>query len=120
MTEDLELKIVSGPPAYARHTDKPVEHITLQRADGEIMGYIYCNDDDDAAGWVPRAGASPEASNDASFWIRILQDARKRGLKPSEALDAMMRTANPKSHVVAGSRTRSENLDSLRALAAAA
>jgi hypothetical protein len=117
MVEDLELRIVGGPPRYARDTDKAVEHITLRRAGGELMGYIYGNDEDDAAGWVAQAGASPEAWNDAAFWIRMLQDAKARGLKPSEALNELLQAANPASQIVPGSRATSANLDALRALA---
>ncbi|HEV8146923.1 MAG TPA: hypothetical protein VGP79_11100 [Bryobacteraceae bacterium] len=117
MTEDLELRVVSGPPKYTSRTDKPVDHITLQTTAGEVMGYIYVNDDDDAAGWCPHAGASPTAQNHAAFWIRILLDFKKRGLKPSAALDQMLRTTHPRSHVVTGSRTTSTNLAELKVLA---
>ena len=118
MTEDLELHVVSGPPKYTSRTDKPVDHITLQTTAGEVMGYIYVNDDDDAAGWHPHIGASPTAQNHAAFWMRILLDFKKRGLKPSAALDQMLRTTHPSSHVVPGSRTTSTNLAALKLLAA--
>ncbi len=117
MTEDLEMREVSGPPKYTSRTDRPVEHVTLRTTAGEVMGYIYVNDDDDAAGWQSQAGSSPAAQNHASFWLRILHDAKKLGLKPSAALDEMLRATDPSSHVVAGSRTTSINLAALKALA---
>lgn len=114
MTEDLEIRIVSGPALYTTATAKAVEHITLRRAGGEVMGFIYGNDEDDAAGWVAREGASPEAWNDAAFWMRMLRDAKGRGIKPSQALDEMLLANNPRSHVVPGSRTVSASLDELK------
>ena len=117
MTEDLQLREVSGPPRYTSRTNGPVEHITLRRTSGEVMGYIYFNDDDDAAGWQARAGASPDAWNDAASWIRILRDAKVRGLKPTEALGELLKAVNPRSHIVPGSRATSANLTALRVLA---
>lgn len=117
MTEDLELRVVSGPPRYASATGGAVEHITLQRADGEVMGFLYFNDEDDAAGWVARTGASPEAWNDAAYWVRILRDCKGRGLKPSEALGEMLLATNPRSFIVPGSRGVCESLEELRVLA---
>lgn len=117
MTEDLELRVVSGPPAYAARTSKPVEHITLKRTAGEVMGYIYFNDDDDAAGWVAQAGASPEAWNDAAFWTRILRESKASGLKPTEALRELFAATNSRSHIVPGSRSTSPSLAALKAIA---
>ncbi len=117
MTEDLEMQQVSGPPRYTSRTNGPVEHITLMTTKGELMGYIYANDEDAAAGWQAAARASPAAQNLAAPWIQMLCDAKKRGLKPGAALDEMLRTAIPNSYVVPGSRKTSENLDALKKLA---
>ena len=119
MTEDMELRQVSGPPRYTSRTNGPVEHITLATNQGELMGYIYANDEDAAAGWQAAARASPAAQNLAAPWIRMLHDARKRGLKPSAALDEMLRAAHPNSHVVPGSRKTAASLDVLKKLAGA-
>jgi hypothetical protein len=113
------LREVTRPPRYTSRPHKPVEHITLRTTAGEVMGYIYINDDDDAAGWQPQAGASPTAQNHVAYWVRILLDHKKRNLKPSAALDAMLRAANPNSHIVPGSRTTSPSLAALKALAGA-
>lgn len=117
MTEDLELQIVSGPPRYTSQTTGPVEHITLERANGEPMGYIYANDADDAAGWVAFANASSDAWNDAAFWIIRLQKAKARSLTPTQALDELLTTTTPGSRVIPGSRATSPSLDALKALA---
>ena len=113
------MREVSGPPRYTSRTDKPIEHITLRTTGGEVMGYIYINDEDDAAGWQPQSGASPTAQNHAGFWVRILLDSKKRGLKPSAALDEMFRASNSNSNIVPGSRSTSPNLAALKALAGA-
>ncbi|MEO8027866.1 MAG: hypothetical protein ABI823_15385, partial [Bryobacteraceae bacterium] len=84
---------------------------------GEVMGYIYVNDEDDAAGWCPHAAASPAAQNLAAFWLRILRDFKKRGLPPSAALTEMLGTIHPDSRVVPGSHTTSPSLAALKALA---
>jgi len=117
MTEDLQPRITGGPPRYTTRTDKPVEHIALATKDGELMGYLYINDEDDAAGWEPAVGASPDAQNLAAPWGRMLQHAKARGLRPSAALDEMLRATLPRSHVVPGSRATSANLAELRRIA---
>jgi hypothetical protein len=117
MTEDLELREISGPPRYTSRTDKPVEHITLATKEGGIIGYIYANDEDEAAGWQAVAGASPDAQNLAAPWMRMLRDAKKRGLKPSAAFDEMLRATHPNSHIVRDSRRTSASLDALKQLA---
>jgi hypothetical protein len=119
MTEDLELRQIAGPPRYTSRTNGPVEHITLATNQGEIMGYIYANDEDTAAGWQADARASPDAQNLVAPWIRMLRDAKKRGLKPSAALDEMLLATHPDSHVVPDSRKASASLESLKQLASA-
>lgn len=117
MTEDLQMRIVSGPPHYTSRTEKPVEHVLLRTSEGERMGFIYVNDEDDAAGWQVYAGASPDAQNWAAPWIRILRDCKGRGLKPSAALELILQTTHPRSEVVPGSRATSANLAALAELA---
>lgn len=117
MTEDLELREISGPPRYTSRTDKPVEHVTLATQAGKRIGYLYANDEDEAAGWQPVAGASPDEQNLVAPWMRMLQNAKQRGLKPSAALDEMLRATLRNSHIVPGSRTTSASLDALKALA---
>lgn len=111
------MREVSGPPRYPSRTDKPVEHITLATKRGELMGYIYANDEDAAAGWHPVASASPDAQNLVAPWMRMLSDAKRRGLQPTAALDEMLGAIHPHSHVVPGSRQTSASLDVLKQLA---
>lgn len=117
MTEDLQPRLTGGPARYTSRTGKAVDHVLLRTSEGEVMGYIYVNDDDDAAGWQPRAGASPAAQNLAAFWMQTLCECKQRGLKPRAALDEILGTTHPGSHVVAGSLGRSVSLGALRELA---
>jgi len=119
MTEDLQPREISGPPRYTSRTSRPVAHITLGTQDGKPIGYFYANDEDGAAGWQPLAGASPDEQNLVAPWNRMLLDARKRGLKPSAALDEMVGATHRNSRIVPGSRTTSASLDALKALAGA-
>lgn len=114
LTEDLQ-PTVKGPAKYTSRTDKPVVHIALSDETGAVIGYIYANDDDDAAGWVPQAKATPAQQNLAPPWLAMLRDAKQRGIKPSAALDEML-TAEPanKTRAVAGSKQNSPSLDALK------
>ena len=118
MSEDLELRIVSGPPRYTSRTGNPVEHVKLVDANGALAGYFYANDEDSAAGWVPAASATPDQQNLAASWSRILHSGKARGLKPSEALDELLAASNPRSKLVANSRKKAASLTILRELAA--
>ena len=117
MSEDLELRIVSGPPRYTSRTDKPVEHLALADDQGNVIGYIYANDEDEAAGWQARPAAGFHAQNLVAPWIRMLHEAKRRSLKPSAALDELMGCSHPHTHIVPNSRQRSANLAALKELA---
>ena len=111
------MREIAGPPRYTSRTNKPVEHITLATQGGKRIGYFYANDEDEAAGWQPVAGASPDEQNLVAPWSRMLLDAKKRGLKPSAALDEMLRATHRNSVIVPARVTTSASLDALRALA---
>jgi hypothetical protein len=96
MTEDLQPRIAAGAPRYTSRTAKQVEHVALAKRSGERIGYLYANDEDDAAGWIAVAGLTPAGWNLATPWVRILHDA---------------------THVVPGSRTTSASLSTLRKIA---
>jgi hypothetical protein len=122
MSEDLEPRIVSGPPRYQSKTDKAVEYISLADGDDRVIGYFFANDEDDAAGWQGRAGVPPVSANLAAPWIRLLRDAKKRGLKPSAALDELIQrgtdyTDRPRTHIVSTSRQGAPSLAALREVA---
>jgi hypothetical protein len=124
MTEDLTLREVSGPPSYKGVTDKPVEYIAIANQSDVIVGYLYANDEDDVVSWQPRPAAGDDAHSTYYRWMMMLRDAKARGLKPSAALDELVRIGNdhpaePRSHVVAGSRQQAASLAALKEIAGA-
>src|SRR5204862_4791325 len=90
LTEDLQPREIAGPPRYRSRTDKAVECIAIADRQEVVIGYLYANDEDDAAGWQARPAAGVEAQNLAAPWIRRLRDAKQRGLRPTEALDELL------------------------------
>ena len=114
MTEDLQPRIVGGPPRYKKHTERAVTHIAFETPEGRRIGFVYINDEDDAAGWLPIAGADAAALNFATPWVPMLHRAKERGLKPSKALEELLRATNPYTRVVPGSLASSETLASLQ------
>ncbi|MFI6933114.1 hypothetical protein [Streptomyces sp. NPDC050287] len=85
--DDVHFNLVSGPPRYRNHTDKPVRCFTVvDKQDGAVLGWVWASDEDDAAAWQPRQAGGPRAANEGGFWIRRLRDAKERGLLPSQAL----------------------------------
>ncbi|MFG3660008.1 hypothetical protein [Streptomyces sp. NPDC047706] len=93
--EDVHFNLVSpGPPRYQNHTDKPVRYLTVvDKQDGVVLGYVWANDEDDAAAWEPRQVAGPRAFSEGSLWHARLEGAKGRGILPSQALAELL--ANP-------------------------
>lgn len=104
MSEDLQPRTLTGPPRYASRTDKPVEVLTLADHLGSVIGYLFANDEDSAAGWCPHPSASPAAQNLAGLWLLLLHGACERGLKPCTALDELQSVSRPDSHILPNSR----------------
>ncbi|GAA3478418.1 hypothetical protein [Streptomyces yanii] len=84
-----------------------------------MIGYVWANDEDDAAGWEVRTAGGDEAFNKGARWARKLHDAKARGIAPTAALAAMTQESDPtrSSHVVPGSLTEAPNADVIRRLA---
>ncbi|MFF2325502.1 MULTISPECIES: hypothetical protein [unclassified Streptomyces] len=120
LNEDLLFnKAPGGPPRYNRLSDKPVQYLTVASRDGEVIGYVWANDEDDAAGWLVRKAGGDEAFNKGSRWARKLHDAKARGITPTAALAEMVQESDTakSSHVVPGSLTEAPNVEVVRSLA---
>lgn len=103
--EDLQMKQVAGPVTYSRNTDGPVAYLRVADRDGTVIGYVWANDKDDAAGWVVPPGLSANAVNAGARWLRALRGGKARELAPTALLAELARGANDNelSHVVPGS-----------------
>jgi hypothetical protein len=120
LNEDLAFNAApEGPPRYSPTTDKPVRYLTIADRAGEVIGYAWANDEDDAAGWEVRKAGGDEAFNKGARWARRLHDAKARGVPPLSALAEMVRESDPAagSHVVPGSLTAAPNFDFVARLA---
>lgn len=119
ITEPLQFEEVAGPPRYARSTDKPVQYVTVANQQGAVLGYVWANDEDDAAGWKARQAGGDEAFNRGALYVSKLRDAKARGLSPTGALAELMRDTDPAnpSHVVPGSFKEASVLDVVKDLA---
>lgn len=118
--DDMQMRQVAGPAAYARRTERPVSYIAVADRTGTVIGYVWANDEDDAAGWVVPQGLTGDGLNAGGSWIRALRDGKAREIAPSALLAELTRGANDNdlSHVVPGSRTEAPSLDALKELAA--
>jgi hypothetical protein len=118
--DDMQMKLVDGPATYSRRTDKPVSHLSVADPAGTVIGYVWANDEDHAAGWVVPQGLPGSALNAGGSWVRALRDGKARGLAPSDLLAELARGANDNnlSHAVPDSLTQAPSLDALKELAA--
>jgi hypothetical protein len=51
---------------------------------------VWAGDEDDAAAWEPRQAAGPRALREGSTWFNRLEDAKGRGIRPSQALAELL------------------------------
>ncbi|MFC0629405.1 GNAT family N-acetyltransferase [Kribbella deserti] len=121
LTEDLQPRLISGPPSYGGLTERAVEYIAIADRDNIVVGYLYANDEDDVVGWQPCSGAA-QSGGYYYPWMMKLRECKERGLRPSAALDELVRdvddaAANPRSHVVLGPRQYAADLAVLRQMA---
>lgn len=118
--EDLQFKEVEGPPRYNRTTDRSVQYVSIASAVGTVIGYMWANDSDDAAGWLAPPGLRPADVNAGAPWLRKMRDAKARGLAPTALLAELLQgaTDSERSHIVPGSLSESESLAALKDMVA--
>lgn len=92
MTEDLHFNLVNGPERYVETTIGPVEYAPVAAGE-QIYGYLWFRDEDDAADFIPRSDAGRVAQNAAVAWTQELQEAKKNGDRPSQAITRLAREA---------------------------
>ncbi|MET9117495.1 hypothetical protein ABZX38_25315 [Streptomyces longwoodensis] len=118
--EDVHFELVAGPSTYRARTDGPVQYVTVANGQGTVLGYVWANDEDDAAGWTVRKAGGDEAFNRGALYVSRLRDAKARGTSPTAALADLLRYRDPArpSHVVPGSLTEAPSLSALQERAA--
>ncbi|MFB7930758.1 hypothetical protein ACFC4C_16800 [Streptomyces sp. NPDC056039] len=114
--ENLQFKQVAGPERYSVTTDGPVVYLSIADPTGAVIGYIWANDEDDAAGWVVPPGLSANAVNAGGRWVRALGAGKDRQLAPTALLTELARGVNDgkQSHAVPGSLSEVPTLAVLR------
>ncbi|WP_432158598.1 hypothetical protein [Streptomyces sp. bgisy153] len=118
--EDVQFKQVAGPATYSRRTDGQVTYVSVADGSGLVIGYVWANDQDDAAGWVVPPGLSDDAVNAGARWLRALRAGKARGLAPTALLAELAAGSNDNdtSHVVRGSSQQAPTLAALKERAA--
>src|SRR5207249_1252008 len=66
-------------------TEGPVRYRAVSRG-GQVVGYLWACDRDNAADFVSRRDAGADGSYAKGRWIERLADAYQQGLTPSDAL----------------------------------
>ncbi|MEW2467884.1 hypothetical protein ACFVHS_09565 [Streptomyces sp. NPDC057746] len=119
--DDMWFNEVSpGPPRYQSDTGKPVRYFTVvDKQDGVVLGYVWAADEDDAAAWEPRETVGPRAFIEGGSWHAILEEAKGRGIRPSQALAELYGDpeAGVKGWALPGSLTDAPNAAAVKALA---
>ncbi|MFH8656695.1 hypothetical protein [Streptomyces afghaniensis] len=118
LTESLPWEEADSPPRYDRTTDKPVRYADVVDRAGTVLGYVWVNDEDDAAGWQYRR-AGGDAFNMGALWAAELHEAKAQGLTPSAALAKMTREYGPEdpSRIDPGSLAEAPSLQAVKGLA---
>ncbi|MFF5185209.1 hypothetical protein ACFY30_15730 [Streptomyces sp. NPDC000345] len=118
--EDMHLDLVSpGPPRYRTSTDNPVRYVTVvSKQDGTVLGYVWADDADDAAAWIPRTASGNRALAEGGHWHARLEGAKGRGIPPSQALVEMLSSPQGnRGRVLPGSLDSAPNAGAVELLA---
>ncbi len=112
-------QVSPGPSRYQGRTEKPVQYFAVVgKRDGVVLGYVWAGDEDDAAAWEPRQAAGPRALMEGSGWFHRLEEAKGRGILPSQALAELL--ADPEGNrgrALPGSLAEAPTLAVVKALA---
>ncbi|MFB7665843.1 hypothetical protein ACFC1R_18130 [Kitasatospora sp. NPDC056138] len=119
LNEPLMIRAVGeGPPRYASTTEKPVEFFSVVDDYGDVTGYLWICDADDAADFERRL--VNRGLNSDIFWAGKLRGTKARGLSPAQAVQEL--AAEPgrpfDGHIVLESKTVAATVAAVRELAA--
>jgi ADP-ribosylglycohydrolase len=113
------LIVSGGPPRYRFKSDGSVRLVSVADTENDLVGYLWFNDEDDAASWVPLKEKGSDAVNLGAVWKGRLEAAKARGLTPSQAVTELIRQwpSTTTSHIVQGSLAEAPSLRALKELA---
>ncbi|MFF1839627.1 hypothetical protein ACFVXE_36490 [Streptomyces sp. NPDC058231] len=112
----MRFRRIAGPPRYNRVARGPVQYVRVAADSGEVLGYVWADDEGVAAGWVTPPGLGPDGINAGAAWLRKLREAKARGIAPTALLAELIRDTSSSngSGVVPGSQAEAPTLDALR------
>jgi hypothetical protein len=115
----MRFKRIAGPPRYNRVAQGPVQYVRVAADNGVVIGYVWANDEGEAAGWVVPPGLGAAEINAGAAWLRKLRDAKARDIVPTTLLAELIRDTSDiqGSHVVPGPPAECTALDELNELA---
>ncbi|MFG2559245.1 hypothetical protein [Streptomyces sp. NPDC048496] len=119
LNEDLLFNAApGGPPRYNRVAQGSVQYVRVAADNGVVIGYVWANDEGEAAGWVVPPGLGAAEINAGAAWLRKLRDAKGRGITPTALLDELIRDTSDiqGSRVVPDSLSEAPNPDAIRRL----
>jgi len=119
LTDGLLFTVVPGGPRdYARATDGPVRYLAVATGD-VLLGYLWASEQEDAAGFVPRAAAGDDGLNASVAWTMELRARKARELLPVQALAELADGVGHANYgwAVAGPEEVAADLAALKALA---
>ncbi|WP_157036151.1 hypothetical protein [Streptomonospora alba] len=117
-TEDVHFVPVGEELGYTSDCSGPVRYRTVARNRGaDVLGYLWHNDDEHAAGYVPQPAGGDAAFNAGSYWNDRLTEAEQRGLAPSAAVEELEKRVvggEPAGWIVPGSEDEASSVQQLR------
>lgn len=118
LDSDVHFKRVGDSLYYTKQTEHSIDYVPIVRED-LTLGYLWYNDEDAAAGYIPRPLAGDDAFNAGVSWSQELRGGKARGLTPSQAvLQAAANSGN--SHMGWAHADESRHLEHLASLKALA
>ena len=108
-----------APDSWPWTTDGPVHYVPVN-GERAVLGYLWASEADDAAGFVPAAGAGDDGDNADVAWTDRLREAKASGLTPLEAVRHWAGRPGDAEHgaIHHGTEDRAAGLAALRGLAA--
>ncbi|KUO13764.1 hypothetical protein [Streptomyces sp. DSM 15324] len=90
----LRSSLPDSEQEYSATTEQPVRYYTVQEG-GQVLGYVWAAQGDDAAGFEPRTAAGEPAFEAGRAWLLRLRQARRQGISASQVLHWLNEQGTP-------------------------